>query len=52
MPCSNSYEATPKNFQYKGNQFVKLKLLPIFKTKVFELYVHRQFKIVSQIVKG
>ena len=35
----------------KGNQFVKLKLLPIFKTNVFELYVHRQVKTVLQIVK-
>ena len=35
----------------KGNQFVKLKLLPIFKTNVFELYVHRRVKTVLQIVK-
>ena len=35
----------------KRNQFVKLKLLPILKTNVFELYVHRQVKTVLQIVK-
>ena len=35
----------------KGNQFVKLKLLPIFKTNVFDLYFHRQVKTVLQIVK-
>ena len=31
------------------NQFVKLKLIPIFKTNVFVLYVHRQVKTVSQL---
>ena len=36
----------------KSNQIVKLKLLPIFKTNVFELCVHRQLKTVAQIVKG
>ena len=37
---------------YKRNRFVKLKLLPIFKTNVFEFYVHRQVKTVLQIVKS
>ena len=40
-----------KETNLKGNQFVKLKLLPIIKTNVFELYVHRQVKTVLQIVK-
>ena len=35
----------------QGNQFMKLKLLPIFKTNVLQLYVHRQFKSLSKIVK-
>ena len=43
----------PQQFQiirYCGrNRFVKSKLLPIFKTNVFELYVYRQVKTVLKI---
>ena len=49
----NNYETETNNYnkKCKRNQFVKLKLLPILKTNVFELYVHRQVKTVLQIVK-
>ena len=35
----------------KRNRFVKIKLLSIFKTNVFELYVHRQVKTVYKLLK-
>ena len=51
--AKNCLRKTDENFLHrcKRNQFVKLKLLPILKTNVFELYVHRQVKTVLQIVK-
>ena len=39
-----SYTFNRNTLTHERNRFVKLKLLPIFKTNVFDLYVHRQVK--------